>query len=731
MNNRILKTLKYKNIRSAKNKLIHVLLSENPLLHNILKESNTPEKAISTIYNHIRKRVENNPVANRVYHYQLTGEILFKHLDWEDFAAIRILDYIDHTGKRFVDKNRKNKIFINNPFEMLWNEVHGKKTRATAHFLFDMLQLFRQLNNGRIGQMPSDNDLETWMERHPSGLDENVIAIRKKNQKRIIDLFIRKIDDGEINDAKFRFKAGMSYDEKVAKMEEWWKQRVFHLRFAIRSPEMLEEMLDYTLSNETMEVLYQAKNAGIPFFVNPHYLSLLNVHATEELKNTDQVIRDYIIYSKELVEEFGHIEAWEKEDFVEPGEPNAAGWILPHGNNVHRRYPEVAILIPDSMGRACGGLCSSCQRMYDFQSGHLNFDLEKLKPRETWNEKLERLLQYFENDAQLRDILITGGDAFMSSDRTLRKLLDAVYDMALRKKEANKHRAEGEKYAEMIRVRFGTRLPVYLPHRIDGKLAGILADFKKRASLIGLKQFVIQTHFESAMEITPESKSALEKLIAAGWTVINQQVFISSASRRGHAAKLRKVLNDIGVLTYYTFSVKGFMENHHNFAPNARSVQEQVEEKSKGAIPREAFETIRTFPQHTEQMKENIDALRKKHHLPFLATDRNVLNMPGVGKSLTFRTIGITEDGRRILKFDHDATRFHSPIIHTMDKVTIIESKSIAEYLEQVSSYNDNIDDYANLYGYSIGETQNRMPVYEYPAYDFKITDQLTNLEIE
>jgi lysine 2,3-aminomutase len=66
---------------------------------------------------------------------------------------------------------------------------------------------------------------------------------------------------------------------------------------------------------------------------------------------------------------------------VKDGEPNAAGWILPEGHNIHRRYPEVAILIPDSMGRACGGLCSSCQRMYDFQSGHLNFNLEKLAPR--------------------------------------------------------------------------------------------------------------------------------------------------------------------------------------------------------------------------------------------------------------------------------------------------------------------------------------------------------------
>ncbi|NIP82771.1 MAG: hypothetical protein GWM90_27550, partial [Gemmatimonadetes bacterium] len=48
---------------------------------------------------------------------------------------------------------------------------------------------------------------------------------------------------------------------------------------------------------------------------------------------------------------------------------------------------------------------------------------------------------------------------------------------------------------------------------------------------------------------------------------------------------------------------------------------------------------------------------------------RSVLNLPAVGKSLTFRVIGITRYGRRILEFDHDRTRAHSPIIDEMGKV--------------------------------------------------------------
>jgi len=120
----------------------------------------------------------------------------------------------------------------------------------------------------------------------------------------------------------------------------------------------------------------------------------------------------------------------------------------------------------------------------------------------------------------------------------------------------------------------------------------------------------------------------------------------------------------------------------------------------------------------------------KKYSVPFLATDRNVLNLPGVGKSLTFRTIGITYDGRRILEFDHDPTRTHSPIIHELGKVIIIETKPISDYLKQLDEMGEDVSDYESIWGYSIGETEPRLPIYEYPDYDYELTEELSNLEI-
>jgi lysine 2,3-aminomutase len=303
--------------------------------------------------------------------------------------------------------------------------------------------------------------------------------------------------------------------------------------------------------------------------------------------------------------------------------------------------------------------------------------------------------------------------------------------MALAKKQENESRPEEEKYAEILRIRIGTRLPVYLPQRVTPQLIEILKEFKKKASEIGVKQFVIQTHYESPMEVTPEAQKAVKMLLGAGWAIANQLVLTAPASRRGHTSKLRKVLNDIGIITYYTFTVKGFKENSSNFTPNARAVQEEMEEKYLGRLPEEDMQEVQELMHDAEDMVENVNHLREKNDLPFLATDRNILNLPGVGKSLTFRTIGITRYGRRILEFDHDRTRNHSPIIDKMGKVIVIESKSITEYLRQLEDMGENRDEYEGVFGYSLGETEPRMPIYEYPEYDFDVTGEMTHLELE
>ena len=725
-----LKELDEKAISPSARKLLDKLLKENPRLRQILESSTTLDELRSTIKAWAMEYMDNNPRAYAFYTNQEHGRKAMEMLTWQDYAAIRILDYLDHAGISVDDLNLRGKKAISEPFKMLWLATRNGKGGAQSNFFRDMIHLFRQFSGKVKHQAPTREKITEWMQRHPGGLDPEIAAIREKNKNRIIEVLAEKIDTGELKSPKYTFPAGATRKQKLELMNQWWNDHVFHLRFAVRSPELLNELLGNSLDQETMDVLKKAKKRGIPFFINPYYLSLLNVDEPESARGADLAIRYYILYSRQLVEEFGHIVAWEKEDIVKPGKPNAAGWVLPTHHNVHRRYPEVAILIPDTMGRACAGLCASCQRMYDFQRGNLNFDLDRLKPKETWDAKLKQIMNYWEEDSRLRDVLITGGDALMSADKSLEKILTAVYEMALKKKEANKTRPEGEKYAEILRVRLGTRLPVYLPQRITTKLMEILAAFKEKASAAGIKEFVVQTHFQSPMEITPEARLGIERLTKAGWMVANQLVFTAPSSRRGHTARLRKELNDIGVMPYYTFSVKGYMENSSKFATNARAVQEQMEEKIIGRVPEQYLEEVKKYPLTAENMIEHINQLRQKADLPFIATDRNVLNLPGVGKSMTYRVIGITRNGRRILEFNHDHTRSHSPIIEKLGKFVIVESKSIAAYLEQIEEMGENKKEYESIWGYSIGETEPRPSLYEYPDFDFTLTDNITNFEV-
>ncbi len=623
-----------------------------------------------------------------------------------------IMRLIHHDGMMIKEASTEEKMKLDT-ITNLWHFLREKDDfdKYNSDFLIDIYKQFENLNVNNSA-ITDKEQLHKWMNRWPSGREGNIVQIRERNKQRIINHLINRIDQREYGKSKYSFPTDISLEEKREMVGNWWNDYRFHLSMAARSFKELNNLMGGTLSEDIRSIYQVANKKGIPIFVTPYYASLMDI-ANEGFD--DSSLRSYVLYSQELVDAYGNIKAWEREDRVEPGKPNVAGWILPEGHNIHRRYPEVAILIPDTIGRACGGLCASCQRLYEFQSGRFNFDLEALKPDETWDHKLKELMKFFREDEQLCDILITGGDALMTRNKNLRKILEAVYVMAKKKRKDNKSRAEGEKYSEIRRVRLGTRLPVYLPMRIDDELISILSEFKEKAASVGISQFFIQTHFQSPLEITPEVCEGIRKLHSAGWSVTNQLVFNVAASRRGHTSKLREELNKIGVLCYYTFSVKGFKENHSVFTPNSRSLQEQEEEKIWGKMNDEEAFTFMKYLNSKLSLEKSISLFQKNYNLPFLSTDRNVMNLPGIGKSMTFRVVGIMSDGCRMLAFDHDHTRKHSPSIKDMPIIYIKENKSIAKYLRQLSDMGENVSEYDSIWLYNEGHTEPRFPIYEYP----------------
>ena len=651
---------------------------------------------------------------------------------------------IEFDGQTITDFSTGKDVYIQT-ISLLYNFLNTTGTEknapenndvniASTDLLTDLYFLFYNTNNKpprhdvnktKSGNHIIEAKISQWTKRWPSGTDPIIQQAREESKQRIIKKLITRLERRYSANTQYYLPEFWSFEEKHRQVEEWWNSHRFHLQLAIKSPDELNAFLNNTLPKETMQILHDAKKKGIPFFITPYYLSLLNV--ADEAYD-DISLRSYILYTRELVDTFGEIKAWEKEDEVQAGKANAAGWILPEGRNIHRRYPEVAIFIPDSMGRACGGLCASCQRMYDFQSKRLNFDLKELAPKESWPAKLKKLMTYFEEDAQLRDILITGGDALMSRNATLRNIFEAIYKMALRKKIANESRTDGEKLAEIQRVRLGTRLPAYLPMRVDDELISILKEFREKASKIGIKQFFVQTHFQTPLEMTKEAKEAIRRITSAGWIITNQLVYNVASSRRGHTVALRRTLINNGVVPYYTFTVKGFHENYAVYTPVARTMQERAEEKILGILSREEQEQFAEMLQNNIPYTKEVNNFLQKHKYKFVATDRSVLNLPGIGKSMTFYLIGITEEGKRILSFGHDTTRKHSPAIKEFGKIHITENKSILAYLRQLEELGENVKSYYSIWEYTEGVTEPKFKLYEYPTLPFTTTKEVNHL---
>ena len=251
---------------------------------------------------------------------------------------------IDYDGKSIFELSTGQNIQIKTIsllYRFLTENLNDEET--PTDLFIDLYFLFKGSENNYTS--PSLQQIKKRTHLWESGLDKKVIEIREQNKERILHILIQKIENRKTA-SRYHFESDLNYNEKYELVKEWWNDFRFHLSTAVKSPKELNRFLGNSLSDETMYLLQRAKKIGMPFFVTPYYLSLLNIN--EEGYN-DISIRSYILYSPELVETYGHIKAWEKEDIVKDGRPNAAGWLLPEGHNIHRRYPEVAILIPDTM----------------------------------------------------------------------------------------------------------------------------------------------------------------------------------------------------------------------------------------------------------------------------------------------------------------------------------------------------------------------------------------------
>jgi lysine 2,3-aminomutase len=153
-------------------------------------------------------------------------------------------------------------------------------------------------------------------------------------------------------------------------------------------------------------------------------------------------------------------------------------------------------------------------------------------------DELEQAFAYIEKETRIRDVLISGGDPLLLSNKRLDEILARLRQI---------------EHVEIIRI--GSRVPVVLPMRIDEELCQTLAKHHP---------VFVNTHFNHPVEITEESRRACEMMVDHGIPVGNQAVLLRgiNSSVRCLRALMRKLIA-MRVRPYYLFQGDTVMGTDH------------------------------------------------------------------------------------------------------------------------------------------------------------------------
>lgn len=125
-------------------------------------------EALVGVKNWVMDILKKSPEALKYYQNKAEGRKTFEALTWRDYAAIRLLDYIDNAGREFKDLNLRGEVVVSNPIKLIWLAVTYGTGGAKPCFFEDMLQLFRQLSGAKELKLPDKKKIASWMKLYPS-----------------------------------------------------------------------------------------------------------------------------------------------------------------------------------------------------------------------------------------------------------------------------------------------------------------------------------------------------------------------------------------------------------------------------------------------------------------------------------------------------------------------------------------------------------------------------------
>ena len=276
---------------------------------------------------------------------------------------------------------------------------------------------------------------------------------------------------------------------------EQWNDWKWQTRNRVETLEELKKYIDLTAEEE--DGIRNCLNS-LRMAITPYYLSLI------DLQDPNDPIR------KQTVPQAAELYIAPEEDADSLHED-----VYSPVPGLTHRYPDrVLFLVTDQ----CAAYCRHCTRR------RVAGQTDSAMP----TAQIDACIEYIRNHPEIRDVLLSGGDAFLVSDERLEYIIS---------------RLRAIEHVQIIRL--GTRTPVVMPQRVTPELCAMLKKYHP---------IWVNTHFNHPSEITPEAAAACAMLADAGIPLGNQSVLLAGVNDCVHVMKeLVNQLVRIRVRPYYIY----------------------------------------------------------------------------------------------------------------------------------------------------------------------------------
>jgi lysine 2,3-aminomutase len=297
--------------------------------------------------------------------------------------------------------------------------------------------------------------------------------------------------------------------------DDEWNSHTWQLKNRITTLKQLEEHLELSEKERSGVLLSGTKLA---MAITPHFFNLI------DREDPECPIRRQVIPRVE--------ETWTSP--YEMADPCGEDDSMPVPGLVHRYPDRVLFLVTDR----CAAYCRYCTRSR-VVSGAGEQELET---------DHEAAFRYLEEHTEIRDVLLSGGDPLLFSDKKLEKILERLRSI---------------KHIEFLRI--GSRVPIFLPQRITPELCEMLQKYHP---------LFLSVHVNHPRELTLEVKEGLERLANHGVPMGNQSVFLRGVNDDVETMKtlVHKLLM-CRVRPYYLYQLDLIQGSSHLQAPVAKGIE--------------------------------------------------------------------------------------------------------------------------------------------------------------